>query len=104
MSAKKHEPTTRAQPKAETADGFEQLMKRIEEITGLLEKGDRPLDESIALFEEGMRLFKACQRKLDDAERKVSVLIQEGDHACEQPFPLQDQQSPGEDGEDEAAR
>jgi exodeoxyribonuclease VII small subunit len=104
MSAKKHGPAAKTQATAETKDNFEQLMKRIEEITGLLETGDRPLDESIALFEEGMRLFKACQRKLDDAERMVRVLIQEGDQEHEQPFPLENQPSPNGDGTDEAAR
>jgi exodeoxyribonuclease VII small subunit len=108
MSAKKHESAAKtkvkADTKADTNDNFEQLMKRIEEITGMLEKGDRPLDESIALFEEGMRLFKACQRKLDDAERTVRVLIQEGGREHEQPFPLESQPSPNGDGTDEAAR
>ncbi len=103
MSAKKHE-STKTQAKTDAADNFEQLMKRIEEITGLLEKGERPLEESIALFEEGMRLFKACQRKLDDAERNVRVLIQEGGHEREQPFAIEDQQAPNGNGTDEAAR
>jgi exodeoxyribonuclease VII small subunit len=97
MSAKK-------QSKDAASDTFEQLMKRIEEITTTIEKGDRPLDESIALFEEGMRLFKACQRKLDDAERKVSVLIQQDGQEHEQPFPVDEQQSTNADEPEETAR
>jgi len=56
---------------------FERAVARLEEIVKLLEKGDAPLDESLALFEEGAKLIHACSKKLDDAEQKV-VRLQKG--------------------------
>jgi exodeoxyribonuclease VII small subunit len=56
---------------------FEQAMARLEAIVGELEKGDLPLDESLKIFEEGIRLSKNCLKILEDAERKVEVLVQE---------------------------
>jgi exodeoxyribonuclease VII small subunit len=50
---------------------FEESAGRIEEIVKLLERGDVPLDKSLALFEEGAKLIKICGKMLDDAEQKV---------------------------------
>lgn len=54
---------------------FESAMKRIEEIVRLLEQGDAPLDQSLALFEEGTGLIKKCSAALDQAEQKVEMLV-----------------------------
>jgi exodeoxyribonuclease VII small subunit len=56
---------------------FENAMARLETIVSELEKGDLPLDESLKIFEEGIRLSKTCLKMLDDAERKVEILIQD---------------------------
>ena len=56
---------------------FEQAAARIDEIVRLLERGDAPLDKSLALFEEGAKLIKTCGKMLDDAEQKV-VRLQKG--------------------------
>lgn len=56
---------------------FEQAMARLEAIVGELEKGDLPLDESLRIFEEGIRLSKNCLKVLEEAERKVEVLVQD---------------------------
>jgi exodeoxyribonuclease VII small subunit len=56
---------------------FENAMTRLETIVSELEKGDLPLDESLKIFEEGIRLSKTCLKMLDDAERKVEILIQD---------------------------
>lgn len=56
---------------------FEQAIARLEAIVGELEKGELPLDESLKIFEEGIRLSKNCLKILEDAERKVEVLVQE---------------------------
>lgn len=53
---------------------FEQAMGRLEEIVDLLEKGEVPLEESLALFEEGARLMKQCSDLLNKAEQKVTRL------------------------------
>ena len=50
---------------------FESALMRLEEITRLLEAGSAALDESLALFEEGVRLVRFCNEKLDDAKLKV---------------------------------
>jgi len=56
---------------------FEQAMARLEAIVAELEKGELPLDESLKIFEEGIRLSKNCLKVLEDAERKIEVLVQD---------------------------
>ena len=53
---------------------FEQSMARLEQIVGLLERGEAPLEESLALFEEGTKLMRSCSALLDQAEQKVALL------------------------------
>lgn len=53
---------------------FEQAMTRLEQIVARLESGKCPLDESIALFEEGTKLTGFCRRSLDNAEQKIRRL------------------------------
>lgn len=53
---------------------FEQSMKRLEEIVGLLEGGEAPLEEALSLFEEGTKLMRTCSALLDQAEQKVALL------------------------------
>jgi exodeoxyribonuclease VII small subunit len=54
---------------------FEEAFKELEETVQQLERGGLTLDESIALFERGMKLAEQCDQKLDDAELKVSQLV-----------------------------
>lgn len=56
---------------------FEQAMARLEAIVAELEKGDLSLDESLKIFEEGVRLSKHCLKVLEEAERKIEVLVQD---------------------------
>jgi exodeoxyribonuclease VII small subunit len=63
MSAKGKEPS------------FEEALKQLETIVGKLESGETKLEESIRLFEEGMRLSAICQKRLDEADRKIEVLL-----------------------------
>ncbi len=58
---------------------FEDAIARLETIVGDLEKGDLSLDESLKIFEEGIRLSKTCLKMLDETERKVEILIHEKD-------------------------
>lgn len=53
---------------------FEQSMARLEEIVSLLERGEAPLEQSLALFEEGTKLMANCSALLDKAEQQVSLL------------------------------
>ena len=71
---------------AQTAT-FEQNIRRLEEIVAALEKGDAPLADSLALFEEGRRLIAACSGALDRAEQQVVKLMKGADGApVELPF------------------
>lgn len=54
---------------------FESALARLEEIVGLLEKGELPLEESLKLFEEGVGLARYCTDRLDDAEKRIHVLM-----------------------------
>ncbi|MDO8446869.1 MAG: exodeoxyribonuclease VII small subunit [Deltaproteobacteria bacterium] len=56
------------------AEKFEDAMKKLEEIVGRMEKGDMPLNESLKLFEEGVKLTRFCSQELQKAEKKVELL------------------------------
>lgn len=53
---------------------FEMMLKRLQEISLLLEKPELSLDESISLYEEGIKLSKVCYSKLNEAELKITEL------------------------------
>ena len=57
---------------------FEEALQRLDEIVGLLEKGDAPLDESLALYEEGVGLVRFCNEKLKSARQKVTEITSSG--------------------------
>jgi exodeoxyribonuclease VII small subunit len=54
---------------------FETSLKELEEIVQQLESQDLPLEKAIALFEKGTSLSKVCSKTLDDAEKKIEVLL-----------------------------
>ncbi|MBN2109875.1 MAG: exodeoxyribonuclease VII small subunit [Methanosarcinaceae archaeon] len=56
---------------------FEQSLEELESLVDRLERGQLLLDESLELFEQGMKLARMCNRKLSRAERKIKVLIEE---------------------------
>jgi len=55
-------------------EGFEPLYKRLEEIVARLEQGDLTLEESLSLYEEGMKLARKCQEMLQSAELRITRL------------------------------
>ena len=63
---------------------FEQDLARLEEIVAELEDGDLPLERALALFEEGTKLGQRCGSRLEDAERKITVLLERADGALEE--------------------
>lgn len=80
---------------------FEDVMKRLEQIVSSLEKGNLSLDESLKVFEEGVKLSKNCLRILDDAEKKVEILLKEkGDKGRLKPFRLGDSGENSPEGKD----
>jgi len=54
---------------------FEEALKALETIVAKLESGETKLEESIRLFEEGMRLSAICQKRLEEADRKIEILL-----------------------------
>jgi exodeoxyribonuclease VII small subunit len=56
---------------------FEEALERLEELVKQLENGDTPLDASLKLFEEGIRLSRLCTKRLEEAERKVEILLKD---------------------------
>jgi len=65
---------------------FEELLDKLEEITSKLEKEQLSLDDSVKLFEEGMKISKECNSKLEDAEKRITVLIEENNNLKEEDF------------------
>ena len=66
---------------------FETSLKELEQIVEKLEKGDLPLEDSIKLFEQGVRLSTACKTELEAAEGKVQVLMKQRDGSMKlEPF------------------
>lgn len=57
---------------------FEEHLKALESIVAKLEGGDLPLEDSVRLFEEGMKLSEACKKDLDVAEGKIQAVIDGG--------------------------
>ncbi|MEW5978023.1 MAG: exodeoxyribonuclease VII small subunit [Acidobacteriota bacterium] len=71
---------------------FETALRRLEEIVRKLENGDLPLAAALELFEEGVNLSRFCQGKLEEAERKVELLLKKSDGTI-QPVPYQEPDS-----------
>ena len=57
---------------------FEDAMRELEAVVGQLERGDVPLDQSIALYERGAKLKARCEAKLKEAEEKVAAITLDG--------------------------
>lgn len=55
---------------------FEQSLNELEKIATELEKGDLSLEDAISMFESGMKLSKECSEKLDKAEKRINILVQ----------------------------
>ena len=61
------------------AKNFEASLKELETIVKQLEEGDLPLEESLKLFETGVKLSRDCRERLTNAERRIEVLMKEAD-------------------------
>lgn len=64
---------------AAEAQNFETQLASLERIVRELERGDLPLEQSLELFEQGVRLSRECQERLNEAERRIEVLLRAGD-------------------------
>lgn len=74
------------------APSFEQSLKRLEEIVDRLEGEELALEDSLKLFEEGVKLAESCGRRLDDAEKKVTLLLKDREQKLvQEPFEPQEE-------------
>jgi len=58
---------------------FEDALNRLEQVVSKLEQGETPLDESMALFEEGTGLVRTCSAALEQAQQRVTILMKNAD-------------------------
>jgi exodeoxyribonuclease VII small subunit len=76
---------------------FEEALARLETIVAELERGELPLDDSMRIFEEGIKLSKVCLKMLDDAERRVEILVKDKDgRKRTRPLELEEQSETGQ--------
>lgn len=64
---------------AKKKHGYEEDVKRLEEIADKIERGEMGLEQTIELFEEGIKLVKECQKFLNQTELKVNKLLENGE-------------------------
>jgi len=67
-------------------ENFEESMKKLEGIVTELENGNLNLDESVKRFEEGMKIAKQCNSILEDAEKKITILLEKDGELKEENF------------------
>ena len=65
--------------KLREAKSFESSLQRLEQIVREMESGELPLERSLELFEQGVKLSRECQTQLDEAERRIEVLLRDAD-------------------------
>ena len=59
------------------SQNFETSLEELERIVRELERGDLPLEKSLDLFEQGVKLSRACQERLNEAERRIEILTRD---------------------------
>lgn len=65
---------------------FEEQMENLENIVAELEKGELNLDDSVAKFEEGIKISKECNKILEEAEKKITILVNNDGQTKEEDF------------------
>ena len=70
---------------------FEASIEKLEKLVEKMEDGDLTLEESLKVFEEGVKLTRECQQALVDAEQKVRVLLEEGGEVTSTDFEVDDE-------------
>lgn len=67
---------------------FEGNLRRLREVVKLLEEGNLSLEESLKYFEEGIKLYRLCNDVLNNAQQKISLLLEEDNPIEEEPYSL----------------
>jgi exodeoxyribonuclease VII small subunit len=78
-----------------TKERFEDALNKLEKIVSKLEDGEIPLEDSLKLFEEGIRLSRLCNQKLEEAEKRVEILMK-GKNGVIKPRPFDPSTSSGQ--------
>ncbi len=65
---------------------FEDAIARLEQIVRMLDSGNVPLDKSLELYEEGVKLVKICNSRLENAEQKIKILVEKNGEYQEEDF------------------
>ena len=74
------------------SQNFESSLEELERIVRELERGDLPLEKSLELFEQGVKLSRACQERLNEAERRIELLTRDSHgHPTIRPFESEDE-------------
>jgi exodeoxyribonuclease VII small subunit len=74
-------------------DKFEDSLEKLEDIVKKMEAGNMTLEESLKAFEDGIKLVRMCTKKLDEAERRVELLLNNGNDLMTKPFREEDDES-----------
>ena len=69
---------------------FEENMEELEKVVAELEKGDLNLDDSVSRFEQGLKISKECSKILEEAEKKITILVKKDDEMKEENFQTKD--------------
>ena len=75
---------------AKAEENFEVLITKLEDITNKLESDKLSLDESVKLFEEGIKISKKCNEKLEDAEKRITIILEKNGEIKEEEFDAED--------------
>jgi len=87
--------------KNSNSQNFETSLEELERIVRELERGDLPLEKSLELFEQGVKLSRACQERLNEAERRIEILTRDNQgRATVSEFEPEDRSTAGDDNED----
>ena len=92
--------TTRKAAPGEPEERLDNVMTRLEQIVGALEKGELPLEDALKAFEEGVGLVKRGQSRLEDMERRIEELMTDGRTTRPMPEPAAKQGAPRNNDDD----
>lgn len=74
-------------------DKFEEALEKLEEIVHRMEAGEMTMEESLKAFEEGIKLARFCTKKLDEADRRVDLLLRQEGELVTKPFAGEERES-----------
>ena len=72
---------------------FETALEKLESYVRTLEQGELTLDQSLSIFEDGMKLAKFCSKKLDEAEQKIEILVENDGELVKEDFQVEEEKN-----------